>query len=352
MHTLTILRTLTQFAYLKLTSRKYITSPEVQRVLQPFLYPDFEGLCLVHKLVLGVVHLDLERYLDYHPHLVNAKDDCGCTPLWWASALGQIRNVKLLLRRGADVRLYNAARDDPLRACLKYTPHGKPAEPEIITMLLDAGPNLTIPHFGIRSTLHLASRIRDNRARTYLLRRYLASGGDARAKSGLGQQPIHCFALNIDLTEEEIELLQEAGSDVNAKNRTESTPLQLATMNSSPAVLSRLLKYHGDYSCVDKDGQNLLHWAARYGSTGVLQVLRAYQLHLSDIDTPNNRGETASELFERRMMNNYDERLAEAFRTLLQGSHLPETERSPEEFQNDIEHAEDHFHVYDEAPHH
>jgi len=53
---------------------------------------------------------------------VNAKNDCGMTPLHLAAILRNARVVKSLLKHGADVHSLNDARETPLHVALQTVP--------------------------------------------------------------------------------------------------------------------------------------------------------------------------------------------------------------------------------------
>ena len=89
-----------------------------------------------------------------------------------------------------------------------------------------------------------------------------AAGGELRAAASQGNLA-------------EVERLLKAGADLNAKDKSGTTPLHLAAAkNSTPAVLEVLLKAGADVNAKGKDGETPLHSAAGFNPTpAVLEVL-------------------------------------------------------------------------------
>ncbi len=64
-----------------------------------------------------------------------------------------------------------------------------------------------------------------------------------------------------------------AGAQVNAKNRYAVTPLTLAAVNGSAAVVDALLKAGADANTVGTDGETVLMLAARTGNPDAVRLL-------------------------------------------------------------------------------
>lgn len=62
---------------------------------------------IIHRIVTGLIDLDLEQMVNLYPELVDKPDSFGQTPLFWAVARDDIPATLLLIRKGAKVRSRN-----------------------------------------------------------------------------------------------------------------------------------------------------------------------------------------------------------------------------------------------------
>lgn len=94
----------------------------------------------LHKIVLGIVHIDIEEYLRLGPHDLNILDRTGFTPLCYAAERGDEVALKALLDAGADPDYpHNSPAAKPLHVASRNAHLG------IVKQLLGAGKRAKLP---------------------------------------------------------------------------------------------------------------------------------------------------------------------------------------------------------------
>lgn len=73
----------------------------------------------IHKTVLRILHLDLEKQLLYNRSTIDDEDEHGKTALSWAAARGDSKSVETLLRYGASSHISDRIGQGPLRQSIK-----------------------------------------------------------------------------------------------------------------------------------------------------------------------------------------------------------------------------------------
>lgn len=178
----------------------------------------------------------VEAMLDAQPGLVNVLSACGATPLYESTcvygAFGEGDAVaELLIARGAEVDIFVAA-----TRCMV----------DRVAAFLDADPTLAAARdpYGI-TALHWAVRPRPSCwTRTgplQITRLLLDAGADVHAANPCeeGMQPIH-HACEWSVSDEQIEMLLEAGADLNAHSSTGWMPLDYAVDRGRDGTVSFL----------------------------------------------------------------------------------------------------------------
>ena len=69
-------------------------------------YIENAGLTELHLIVGGLSDRDLETSLQAHPEELEKKDEIGFSPLWYASMLGELADIRTLLKYGAIISDY------------------------------------------------------------------------------------------------------------------------------------------------------------------------------------------------------------------------------------------------------
>ncbi|TYZ62896.1 hypothetical protein PybrP1_006995 [[Pythium] brassicae (nom. inval.)] len=164
--------------------------------------------------------------LDVAPECVNATDEEGGTPLFYASKENEFAAVKLLLERGADATLalanglaplHEAAANGSIRTCNLLLEHK--ADLEATT------PSGTALHFAVS----------ENREKT-------------------------------------VEALVKRGANVDAANAKGVTPLMFACLMNKPVVAKELLAANADLAVAIAGGITALHMAAETGAAEIVRL--------------------------------------------------------------------------------
>ncbi len=199
---------------------------------------------------------------------VNAVDNYGYTPLYWAASWGQAERVRLLLSApGIDI---NKANKDGWTPLYRAAQSG---HTECVRHLL-AVPGIDVnkaDKYG-DTPLHMAA----TRSHTECVRLLLAAPGiDVNKADKHGKTPLYRAAQS-GHTECVRLLLAAPGIDVNKADKYGGTPLEIAIENGRTECVSLLQTAPGiDANKADKDGNTPLHTAAFWGHTERVRLLLA-----------------------------------------------------------------------------
>ena len=214
------------------------------------------GATLLNKAAfvegLETVTMLLEAGADIH-----AREGDGDTPLLSAADYGGFRNpevLEALVEAGADVNDRNEHGETVLGRAL-----GSPANrvTEVVRSLLDLGADPNAPGF-LSSPLHQAARRGDNPELITLL---LDAGADVNARARGGDTPLH----RADGTAV-IAALLSGGAEVDARGARGQTPLHRAIETKKPANVAALIESGADVHALIGDGNTPLHMASRWPS--------------------------------------------------------------------------------------
>lgn len=197
-------------------------------------------------------------------------DDQGNTPLHWALWYRDEELINLLLENGACVYLEN---DEGVNIL-----HSR-STGEIRKILRKAAqdPQMTrncpeIFQLEPADKEQQSATSRDEVLRAVRswnlvrLTRAVKGGADPNIRDRDGRTPLHLAASCRKEAPAMVEILLEAGAEINAIDRRGQTPLITAARNHCPQIVSALLEKGADVTLAAKDGATLLHWAARWSA--------------------------------------------------------------------------------------
>ena len=223
----------------------------------------------IHKIVLQILHLDLEKELRKNPSLIDEKDADGRTPLSWAAARGDSKSVEALLRHGASPDTPDRIGQGPLRQAIKA------CDATCAKLLLAYGAKVDQ---------------RDDWSQTCLLScmyysdpvsfavPFLKAGAEVNVRCSQGRSPA-MEAVNKN-NPEALKLLLDHGADIDNANDAGATPLHEGIRhNSHEALITLLESTNVDYTLRDKRKRTILHWAAEYADLETLNILRREGFH-------------------------------------------------------------------------
>ncbi|MEN6427711.1 MAG: ankyrin repeat domain-containing protein [Phycisphaerales bacterium] len=262
------------------------------------------------SLAVQADEIDTARSLIAEGADVNAREQDGSTPMFWAVAKGHGDIINLLLANGADInarrhngatalhcallnyrydmaRLLIASGADPSASTIASgaTPlHLAANECDIVEMLLTRGADVNARCKNGTTPLHRASSMGEKNAVELLL----AHGADVNARDQRGRTPLHSAALCYNSTEV-VGMLIDCGGDVNAEAQDGRTPLHNAVREGDPSTAMLLIEKGADVNARDGDGTTPLYHAAFRGQTNVVKSLFACG---ADVDVLGSDGKS------------------------------------------------------------
>lgn len=226
---------------------------------------------------------------------VNTQDKQGNTPLHLAflnyTALAKNENyqkqiVELLLRKGADVNIKNKKGDTPLYLALLMTAQTEQSylrKKHLIKALIWKGANMNIKNNRGDTPLQAVVKWYGNHPyRRELIDLLVGAGADINTGDGNGLTLLHQMAWE---DENLVRFLIAKGANVDAIDNRDYTPI-LTAGNQDITLL--LMAAGADIKVIDRDGNTLLHKAAKNNWKKVVQQL----LFRGPINPQNNQGET------------------------------------------------------------
>lgn len=223
------------------------------------------------------------------------------TKLLLASRLGNMKSVKFLLKKGADIECKDVRGCTPLYKAISEGTH-----PEVVDFLLVNGANIEVKFNG-RTLLHMACE----RGNLKIVKSLLKKGADIESKNCGGCTPLHwacnffnfhlryvqvvkfllgkganidskdargCTPLHMAILAKNLELvdlLLEQGADTELKSNYGLTPLHLA-IHSRLKIIELLLEQGSNTECKDDYGRTPLYWANSIGYSEVVRFLEDY----------------------------------------------------------------------------
>ena len=230
----------------------------------------------VHKIVLQLLALDLEKALRKKPLSVDKGDADGRTPLSWAAARGDNKSVELLLRYGASPNTPDRIGQGPLRQSLKA------CDSKCLQLLLEYGANVDQTDDWEQTCLLAAHYYPDPVSFTSPL---LAAGAQVNSRCSQGRFPLMEAVSKNNVAA--VKLLMKYKADVNLANNIGATALHEGVRHNSHEALAILLEADLDHTMRDTKGRTVLHYAAQFGDLKMLKILhreRLFGLNADDQD--------------------------------------------------------------------
>jgi len=215
----------------------------------------------------------VEERLQTDPLQVNATDRAGRTPLYAAIWAGNLEMARLLIERGALVRVG----DFNLRAPIHFA--NWRGDKSMIDLLVEKGAVVDTRAIGAATPLIHAS-LNDN---FEMARHLIERGADIDVQCNSLTTPLYFAVLNND--EKYFDYLVRAGAGVDDPDFLGRTPLAVAVRDGNARMAAALVENGADPFRKDgRLGRSLLHLAAAEGHADVIDVLLRAGLEVSGKD--------------------------------------------------------------------
>lgn len=245
----------------------------------------------IHKIILQILHLDLEKELLKNSSTVDEVDADGRTPLSWAASRGDSKSVEALLRHGASPDTPNRIGQGPLRQSMQ-------AHDATCTKLLLAYGAKVDQRDNWEQTVLLSAMYYPNP--TSFAIPLLKAGAEVNIRDSQGHSPL--MEAVSENQADAVKLLLDHGADPDLLNHAGYTALHLGIRRNSYDALAVLLDGNVDvnYAVRDKKKRTVLHWAAEYAELNVLSLLQDRPLYGLNADDQCENGLTAIDIAQKR----------------------------------------------------
>ncbi|MCE5187042.1 MAG: ankyrin repeat domain-containing protein [Planctomycetaceae bacterium] len=272
--------------------------PEMLRKLfkagADFKHADKNGDTLMH-LMARYGRIDDLKFLLELGVPIDIKNPSGATPLMTAVRMGKPDAMLFLLEKGADIKALNASGGDLLCSSIAAT-----YTYETLRILVEYGLDVNLKNSKGEPALfclfNYGSKMKDLRKNVQLL---LDAGIDVNATDKQGNTVLH-YAARESYKDaagmvEFAELMIARGADVNRTNAKGETPLgiMLDHQTCEPKELIRLLAENNTaLNNVDRYGRNTLHNAAIHGCADIVTLLASKGADLENKENDMPGGKT------------------------------------------------------------
>ncbi len=241
-----------------------------------------DGKNLLHFAAFGG-NLKQVKYLIGKGVDVNARDITGRTPADMANLQNHVEVVKYLEEKGgsstfARIDLVNTPEgeggitvvlgnedEDTLENPLHRA--AEKGDLREVKRLIKEGANVNARNGDGSTPLHKAAQKGHLKVVKYLIRK----GADVNAKDRYGYTPLH-LSVSED-HEDVVAYLVKMGADVNARDGQGFTPLHVAAMEGKWEMVRYLLDSGADVNVRNNDGETPLFWVARHGNVEMVKYM-------------------------------------------------------------------------------
>lgn len=271
------------------------------------------GFSALHKIIVGLSHDYLKSVLESSAADINVGDSNNMTPLCLATFRNDVQAVKLLLAFGANPNIVDKWGSTPLFFARNT---------DICKMLLDAGVNIHTHNAVLgRSALHqpytLISRWYVESDTVDIIDLLVNAGIDVDVRDGLGRTPL-VAAVYSGYTSHARRLL-ELGANPNVCSQTSHhSAMHNAVLFNRHELIPLLLERGADYTALSANGRNIAHMAAWSASTKTISMLADSHLVNLDMNLRCQDGKTPADyLSERSILTESEQGLHAEFRRFM-----------------------------------
>ena len=272
------------------------------------------GFSALHKIIMGLSHDDLESVLEISTADINVGDSSNMTPLCLATLRNDVQAVKLLLSYGANPNILDKWGRTPLFFARNT---------DICKMLLDAGVNIhTRNAILARSALHqrytLISRWYVESDTVDTIDLLVNAGIDVDVRDGLGRTPL-LAAVYSGYTSHARRLLELGANPNVCSDTSHHSAIHNAVLFNRHELIPLLLERGADYTALNANGMNIAHMAAWSASTETVSVLADSNLVDLDMSLRCEEGKTPADyLSERSILTESEQGLHAEFKRFME----------------------------------
>lgn len=220
---------------------------------------------LLHKIVLGIASLPLEKHLEYSAEEINCQDAGRKTPLHWASVRGDTNAMQILLDFGADPNSLSNAHWTPIH------PASMPNIPEGLEILLKHGPRINERNNRSDTAMSIICPLHDDDVCLDILHKY---GADVHTTNNRRETTLHRASFRDH--SRTVRWLLAHGVDINSIDATGCTAFHQCVKNGSRRTMELLLEAGCCTGATANDGRTILHDSAAFAGVEMLSLLNQY----------------------------------------------------------------------------
>jgi ankyrin repeat protein len=215
---------------------------------------DNNGMNALHYASWSVnVNTDIIDLLIRNGVKVNAKSLDGKTALLYACKESQIKNVRKLIARGADINVV----DNQEMNALHYASWSVKVNTEVIDLLISEGVDVNAQTLDGKTALLYACK----ESQIKNVKRLIDCRANVNLADNNGMNALHYASWSVNVNTEVIDLLIRNGVKVNAETAEGKTALLYACKENQIANVRKLIKNGADVNMVDDQRMNALHYA-------------------------------------------------------------------------------------------
>lgn len=262
--------------------------------------PEFLGYGNAHKIVLGLLEMDLREYLesleeDERIEQIRHVDGYGRAPLHLAAARDDAEAVQILLSFGADPDVRNKQGRTPLAMLAAY-----PWSAKSLNFLVERGANIHDKDRSGCAVIHVAAIY----GSLVFMEKVCPLGVDIEERDSRGNTPLMIATIGDNFSI--IERFLEWGADIEAEDRFGRTVLLMAVCNNAHQSICLLLSKNANPWHVGNSGYTIWHQAAEAADGRTMEILQSLEPTLEQLDQRNQWNETPFDVLRRSFRDRYE----------------------------------------------
>ena len=271
---------------------------------------------VVHKIVLGLIPKQLQDELEYSTKDIDAIDSSGRTCVSWAAARGDEKTLQTLLQYGADPNLPDTQGSAPLHYVRNTA---------CCSLLLTYGADIAVRNTYGHTALHAVTR---GKGSVPLVDSLVKAGVDINAVDRGGESALRNTNVCIEKHTDCVKYLLDNGADMGCVTDATDNLLHNATAYAAHDIMQLLFARGADYTLTNTYGQNILHIAARLGTSGTVRFLKRHGLTRMNTKALDHAEKSAMDYLDEREDDSTDPSFRAEFQDLIRSIDLSQLETS------------------------